>query len=286
MHVENYTTELIEKNGIFFAKKEEQVSYPENGNEICFQLEEESFWFKHRNDCIVEAVLKYCPKNVFFDIGGGNGFVSERLQKSGIPTVLVEPGIQGCINAKKRNVQPVICSTLDNASFNKNTLPSIGLFDVVEHIENDASFLSQAFTLLRDDGYIFISVPAFMALWSDEDVKAGHFRRYRTQDLENVLTRLGFTIEYSTYIFSVLPVAVFLFRVIPTKMGLIRKPGSLNEHKKDHRARKGIVNFLLERLWRYEVKSIKRGRRIPIGGSCFVVARKPSALVQVLNSGK
>src|SRR5882762_915370 len=98
-----------------FSKKISKISYPETGNENCFQIEENSFWFNHRNNCVREAVLRYSPNSIFFDIGGGNGFVARELENKGISTVLVEPGIQGCLNAKKRNLKNLICSTLENA---------------------------------------------------------------------------------------------------------------------------------------------------------------------------
>ena len=42
------------------------------------QLEEDSFWFNHRNNIIANAVKKHSKGNVFFDIGGGNGFVAKK----------------------------------------------------------------------------------------------------------------------------------------------------------------------------------------------------------------
>src|SRR4051794_8998163 len=39
------------EDGVWFASKREPVSYLEEGNALCFQLEEKSFWFAHRNAC-------------------------------------------------------------------------------------------------------------------------------------------------------------------------------------------------------------------------------------------
>ncbi len=277
INIGNYSTELIDRDGILFSKKVSKISYPEIGNENCFQIEENSFWFNHRNNCITEAVLKYCPTSVFFDIGGGNGFVARGLENKGISTVLVEPGIQGCLNAKKRNLQNIICSTLENASFNNNSIPAIGLFDVVEHIDNDVAFLTDIHKLLIENGFVFITVPAYKTLWSNEDVEAGHFRRYTKEELEKKLKAIGFKIEYSTYIFSILIVAVFLFRTVPSKFGLIKKSNTLDVHKKDHESKKGIMGTILARIWNFELMKIRNGKSLPFGGSCFLIARKISA---------
>lgn len=274
IRLQKYSNDLIERNGILFANKETEISYPKSGNENCFQIEENSFWFKHRNNCIIEAVKKHCPNNLFFDIGGGNGFIAKGLEDNGISTVLIEPGLQGCLNAKKRNLKNIVCSTLENASLKKGEIPSIGLFDVVEHIENDVEFLTSTYTLLKEDGFVFITVPAFNTLWSNEDVDAGHYRRYTIKELEDKLKSIGFVIEYSTYIFSILTVAVFLFRALPSKLGLNKNSDSFDKHKNEHKRKKGIIDEVLNWIWKFELNKIRKGSKIPIGGSCFVIARK------------
>jgi hypothetical protein len=67
-----------------------------NGNDNCFALEDNSFWFKYRNNCIIQLAKQYVKDNLLFEIGGGNGFVSKGLEENGIQTCLIEPGIQGC----------------------------------------------------------------------------------------------------------------------------------------------------------------------------------------------
>ncbi len=275
VNLENYSSELVEKDGLYFSNQRAAISYPEKGNEDCFVLEDSSFWFKHRNDCIIEAVQKYAGHDVFFDIGGGNGFVSKGLTEHGIETVLVEPGIAGCLNAQKRGIKNIVCSTLQNASFKAGSIPAVGLFDVVEHIENDREFLTHIRSFLEDDGLVFMTVPAYQTLWSDEDDDAGHFRRYTLTEIENRLIQAGFKIEYSTYIFSILPVPVFLLRSLPSKFGLY-KTDDLDVRKAEHQGKSGVVDKLLGRIWSLEIEKIRQGGRILMGGSCFLVARKAS----------
>jgi hypothetical protein len=47
------------KDGIYYAAGAEAISYPEEGNEACFEIEDQSFWFRHRNDCIRELVRNF-----------------------------------------------------------------------------------------------------------------------------------------------------------------------------------------------------------------------------------
>ena len=94
----------LSEDGIWYASDTETISYPSDGNEACFSVEENSFWFRHRNNCIVSVVNSYPPANkgTIFDIGGGNGFVSSRLANAGFDVALVEPGPTGAYYAKTR----------------------------------------------------------------------------------------------------------------------------------------------------------------------------------------
>jgi 2-polyprenyl-3-methyl-5-hydroxy-6-metoxy-1,4-benzoquinol methylase len=275
MEIEAIAKDVVKKeDGIFYSKKNSTISYPEKGNENCMQLEKNSFWFLHRNEIILKAVTKYSYSSTFFDIGGGNGFVAKGLQDAGINVVLVEPGKAGAVNARKRGIHNVICSTLEDAHFKNESMDSAGLFDVVEHIENDQEFLKQIYTYIKKDGCIYITVPAFNFLWSNEDKDAGHFRRYKLKEIEATLQQAGFAIEYSTYIFSILPLPVFLFRTLPSKLGLNKRSQDIQKHKKEHKAGNGIINSILSKIWKWELSQIEHSKKMSIGGSCFVIGRK------------
>lgn len=146
----------------------------------------------------------------------------------------------------------------------------MGLFDVLEHIENDIGFLTLIYEKLKNNGLLYCTVPAYTFLWSAEDVDAGHFRRYLKSKLCNKLNSCGFKIEYATYFFSILPIPIFLFRTIPS---LIHKKKTSSQEKNCSEHNKG-QGSLFQKIWEMELKLIEKKRRIPFGGSCFVVARK------------
>ena len=275
MNIEKLANNIERKDdGIYYSRSNSKISYPDSGNENCMQLEENSFWFSHRNKIISSVVSTYSKSKTFFDIGGGNGFVSKGLQINGIKTVVVEPGVVGAKNAKKRNVENVICSTLEDARFEKCSLGAVGLFDVVEHIENDTKFLNEIYEYIENGEYIYITVPAFKMLWSEEDDDAGHYRRYTLKELERKLKTAGFSIKYSTYFFSILPFPIFLFRSLPSKLGINRKSNDLNKHKKEHQQKREFTNTILNKIWNIEEARIRKLKRLKFGGSCLVVGKK------------
>jgi hypothetical protein len=274
LNLNEYADNVIEKDGIFFCKNNVSVSYPEDGNQSCFVIEDNSFWFRHRNNCIVETVKKHSKDKFFFDIGGGNGFVSLGLQKSGIETVVVEPGMQGCLNAKSRGLNNIMCATLQDAAFRKGTIESAGLFDVVEHIENDVDFLKTLSEFLKSGAKLYLTVPSFNWLWSQEDKIAGHYRRYTLKSIKNVLKQAGYEVEYATYFFSILPFPILLFRCFPFWLGLAKKNEDLSKNQQEHKEKKGFLSTLINGIWKWELKRITHNKSIKFGGSCLVVAKK------------
>ena len=201
----------LDSKGIYYADLTEAISYPKKFNELCFEVEENSFWFRHRNHCIIEMIKNFrsSTDGPIFDVGGGNGFVAKGLLDAGLDVVLVEPGQAGAINAKKRGIPHVICVTTHTAKFKTESIPAIGVFDVVEHIEDDIGFLKHLWELLVPGGMLYLTVPAYQFLWSQEDVEGGHFRRYTLSNLKKKMMHTGFDISYSSYIFSYLPILYF-----------------------------------------------------------------------------
>ncbi len=261
------------QSGLWTSRTASLISYPEEGNQSCFAVEEASFWFRHRNACILNAVRSFPPSGTFFDVGGGNGYVSRALQEDGFDVVLVEPGATGAQNARHRGIRNVVQSTLEDAAFQPQTLPAVGLFDVVEHIEDDLAFLREINRLLTPDGRVYIAVPAFQWLWSHEDESAHHWRRYTIASLSKVLQQSGYVVEYSTYFFGFLILPIFFFRVLPYRLGLRRAVDAHLASRSDHVPNRH-VNEILNKLTSRELSKISAGKRLKRGGSCLVVARK------------
>jgi 2-polyprenyl-3-methyl-5-hydroxy-6-metoxy-1,4-benzoquinol methylase len=268
---------ILDNNGIYTSSINTQNGFSTDGhNKIFDHLEENSFWFKFRNKYIQSVINKYAPHNKLLDIGGGNGYVSLGLQNTGINVTLIEPGYQGCVNAKKRGVKSVICSTIEDCGFEENSIESVGLFDVLEHIEDDKSFLLNINNLMKDDSYIFITVPAYKFLWSNDDTVGGHFKRHTIKSLNLLLEENGFKKVYATYFFSFLVFPIFIFRTLPYLLKItspkkdIKNEKDINEHKN----RQGLTGKLLQLFFKIESKLISKNKIIIFGGSILLVAKK------------
>lgn len=267
------TKNLIpDKEGVWRASNIPKVSYPEEARQVLFSLEENSFWFQHRNRCIKTILSRFPPKEYIIDVGGGNGFVSLCIQDAGYEIILLEPGSEGIINAQKRGIKNILHTTFQGARFPDCSIDSIGLFDVLEHMEGDQDFLAQASDAMKKGSLLYITVPAHRYLWSDTDVYSGHFRRYSISSLTEALNRSGFKIKYVSYFFSGLSVPIFLFRTLPTILRF-SKGETLFETKRTHRRRKGFGESILDRHWQREVEKLQSGK-IFTGSSIIAVADK------------
>jgi SAM-dependent methyltransferase len=259
------------QDGMWQPFEIEKISYPDNGNNSCYEIEDQSFWFKNRNKIIYEVIKKYSIGGPIFDVGGGNGFVSNYLSKLGFDTVLIEPGVGGCINGRGRGLKNIINSNFDTTHFYPNSIPNIGIFDVLEHVDNQNKFLEILYTNMVPGGRLFITVPSFNILWSEEDRQAGHYRRYRNKELHKLLDDYGFDVLYASYFFSFLIIPIFLFRTIPSILGFYKI--NSQQFKRQHRSNSN-PNCLLEMLMKFELNKVKKGKSIFFGSSSLLVARK------------
>jgi 2-polyprenyl-3-methyl-5-hydroxy-6-metoxy-1,4-benzoquinol methylase len=262
-------------DGIWYSADMERVSYPDTGHEAAFAVEESSFWFRHRNDCIAEVARQFPPAagGAIFDIGGGNGYVTRGLINAGFNAVLVEPGPAGANNARRRGLENVICATSDAARFNESSLSAVGLFDVIEHVDNDLAFLRSIRLIMRDDGMLYATVPAYQSLWSDEDEDAGHFRRHTIASISRVVEAAGFEVAFASYIFRFLPLPILLLRALPYRLGIKRQHATSQAAARDHATSGGPASRILESLLRSELHVLSAKREMRFGGSILIAAR-------------
>jgi SAM-dependent methyltransferase len=273
MDIEQITSLLIEDEyGIYRNPAQTALTYPSDGNARCFQLEDNSFWFKHRNQCIISMIKRFTPEGLILDIGGGNGYVTKGLLDQGLNAALLEPGPVGAYNAKvERKIPTVICSTLENANFQPSTINAISCFDVIEHIQDDREFINQIGKVLKSGGLLYGTVPAYKWLWSGADVRAKHYKRYTLEDI-SLLLKPEFELLFTSYLFAPLVLPIFVSRRMPYLLRFARQASALPAHV-EHGTEGKNSKILDYFLWQ-EYKKIAAGAAIKYGTSCLFTARK------------
>lgn len=141
------------------------------------------------------------------------------------------------------------------------------LMDVLEHIEDAAGALRYAADHCKPGGYLFVTLPALMALWSRHDEFLGHQHRYNLDDFRALAGEAGsLQIEKLFYYFaSILPVAA------PVRWAK-RLVGSANYS--DMRRTSPAADALLKSVLRWERTWMERNQTA--GLSVVAVCRKQS----------
>ena len=140
----------------------------------------------------------------------------------------------------------------------------IGLFDVLEHIEDDVGSLVALRQRLGEGGKILITVPALPALWSGHDVRHHHFRRYTKASLAEAAQKAGLKVTYASY---------FNFFLFPLAVAARAVKGLSRSDVPDDRMPSSWANALLTRVFGTERHLLGRVR-LPIGLSLAVVLEK------------
>lgn len=263
--------------GNWAAAHSGEVSFPEEAHADLAVIEDSSYWFAHRNAVIASIVGQFPPGGTIFDVGGGNGFVSRGLSRAGQDCVVIEPGIAGVRVARQRGLK-AIHSNFEALLAPPESIPAIGLFDVLEHIEDAGAALSALNRSLCPGGMIYVAVPAFSFLWSVQDSYGGHFRRYTLGGLARNLRQSGFDPLFGTYFFSSLVAPVFLLRTLPSALGFRRGENAASNGANEHRLPAGAIGRALQGSFEWEARRISAGRTVPVGASCVIAARKISGI--------
>lgn len=269
----NLTADLkLDSDGVWMSDRTSAISHPDEYQQWYLAVEDTSYWFQHRADCVVACLNLYAPAGPVLDIGGGNGHVSLAMKRAGFEIVLLEPSMEGVKNARHRGIEPVLCTTLEDSGLKEHCVAAAGLFDVLEHVADDAGFLRRIHTILGPNGLLYLTVPAFRFLWSRHDDRVGHFRRYSLSGLLPLLDECGFSVEFCSYLFAPLVLPIFLLRSLPTRLRLHSRD-ELGNFKREHAAEGGVMDRVMRRLLSLEKRAIAKKKSIPLGSSCLVVAR-------------
>ncbi|ADC62722.1 class I SAM-dependent methyltransferase [Allochromatium vinosum] len=233
-------------------------------------LEAENFWFRARNYLIVWALRRHFPRmRRYLEIGCGTGYVL-----AGVAEAYPQADIAGSevfsvglpFAATRVNKAELLQMDARRIPY-ADEFDVIGAFDVLEHIEEDATVLMEMRRALRSEGGIAITVPQHPWLWSRQDDYACHVRRYRVGELREKVSRVGFTVVFETSFVSLLLPAMLASRLTQSKTS------SDEDHFSELRL-PTLINRIFETTMDLERLLIRIGLRFPIGGSRLLIARK------------
>ena len=206
--------------------------------------------FKHWYYITKFNAVKYALSNFnlksykVLDVGAGSGFFTEKLilndsAKSGI---CIDVNYNSAHKHKRLSINYVKDIQIEDIK----SADVILFMDVLEHVENDSKLLSEYVEESMPGTVVIITVPAFQQLWSGHDEYLGHFRRYRIDDVENLILKNGMKLHSIKYLFgSIFPIAWVVRKI------------KKNEIKSDMKSNNLIINYLLIKLLNFEHKYLR-----------------------------
>jgi hypothetical protein len=133
--------------------------------------------------------------------------------------------------------------------------------DVIEHMMDDNKAMMKIGSLIDDCGFLVLTVPAYMCLWSAHDVLNHHYRRYTKKELLGKLPG-DLAVRKITYFNTLLLPAAILDKVLFARK---KASYSLKPNK--------LVNKILYSIFSIE-KYLLKWIDLPFGVSILLIAQK------------
>lgn len=231
---------------------------------------EQRYWWHQGRIEIIRTYMKWASRNMpssaILNVGCGTGGTIDMLEKFGTVDNVdtSDDAISFANNLGYRNITKVDDV---NLPFKDKAYDIVGAFDVLEHIEDHRSALAEWKRVLKDDGAIVITVPAYQWLWSGHDVAMHHWRRYTMKSLIALATEAGLRPERKSYAISF---------SLPLVAGF-RLAGKILDRGTDSDASfvpvPGAINKLFTAFLKAEAK-LHNTFSLPAGSSLITILRK------------
>ena len=150
---------------------------------------------------------KVDPSDVVLDFGAGFGEYCNRFYNDGYLKIQAVEIDESMYAKYMCPVQKALC-------FEDDKFDLIYSCNVLEHIDNEQEIVDALVTKLKKEGKIKFFVPAKQILFSEMDVRVGHFRRYEKQDLIYILHAAGLDITRCYYYDFLGFFATLLYKII------------------------------------------------------------------------
>ena len=231
-----------------------------------YDVEDRHWWFRGRW-AVIEALLARTPlppEPRILDAGCGTGGNLVRYGEMG-QAAGVDPSADAVRFCRERGFDTVVQAGLEQLPFEADSFDLIAATDVIEHIAAEHEALRELWRVAAPGAALLLTVPAYMWLWSEEDEKLHHQRRYTRPRLRRAVEGAGWEPRVATYFNSLLLAPIALARRLPR-----RGDGNQAEIERTPPSLDGPLSLPM----RFEARLIRAGVRLPAGVSVGIVCRK------------
>lgn len=232
------------------------------------RAEDRHWWYQGRRSVLERAIarLELPAQARILDAGCGSGRNMVELAHHGVVTG-VELSPTSVQLARDRSAGEVLEGSVMDMPFDDDSFDLTVSLDVIEHLEDDVSALSELRRVTKPGGALLVTVPAYQWLWSGHDVINHHHRRYNRRTLLAAAQNAGWQLDSASHFnFLLLPAAILL-------RALERFKPSTTKSSLDLWVPPAPLNWALRQPLNLEAAVIGRGGSIPAGLSLLAVFR-------------
>jgi ubiquinone/menaquinone biosynthesis C-methylase UbiE len=247
--------------------------------------EDRHWWFASRTRAILSYLDRYIGpgKNLrVLDIGCGAANMTHHLRHYG-HVVGVDNNPKPLEIARERGLE-AHQGTADHLPFGDSEFDIVALLDTVEHVPAEDQVFEECRRVLRgagaaadaSGGKLLVTVPAFMFLWSRNDVINMHQRRYTASELKEKLERHGFRvlrISYNNFFIFPLAAGVILLRRGRAEPELASPHFDDRSYQVEMEPAPPLLNAVLTAVGKIET-ALMRHISLPFGTSIIAIAEK------------
>lgn len=225
-------------------------------------LYEQHWWWRAREAAIVReirALFRPDGSREFLDVGCGDGLLFGRLAAFGrVDGVEIDP-LTVAVDSPWR--QRIHFGPFDESYQPERRYDLILMLDVLEHLPDPAAALRHARSLLKPQGALLMTVPAFNVLWTSHDELNRHFTRYTKQSFRELACSAGVGLQRMRYLFQ---------WTFPAKLAVRLKEAVLRSEARPPELPPRMVNSLLTTASRWEEATLGR-LGAPFGSSLLAI---------------
>jgi len=234
-----------------------------------FEVEKSHWWFKVRRNIIFSILSKYKIEKdkKILDYGCGSGFFVGQLQKKSFNAYGMDISKKAIECGIGRGVKNLFQENEMKVNFPDSYFNVILAMDVIEHIEDDKSAIRELRKLLKSDGYLIITVPAYQWMWGIQDEATHHYRRYTTNSISGLVKNFpDLRILKKTYFNTFLFLPVALVRLMSKWLNIKNRESDFDINNK-------FINAIFYSIFNLESQFI-RFTNFPFGVSILLVLKK------------
>lgn len=262
------------------AEELEGIGFPSGWMDRQSAWEDAHAWAGARSKLIGQVVIhafggrEAARARRFLEVGCGVGTVLAHLSGLGLDVTGCETTRAGLVHTRRRAPGAALLRADLTRLGIQAWYDAAGLFDVLEHLDDEAPLLAALRRALRPGGRLFVTVPAYAWLFGLRDRIGGHRRRYTAAELRVTLERNGFRVRKVTY-FGALLLPLLAALRLRERLSPPRVPAGTIGTELDEARASPIINALVRYTFALE-RALLLGYALPAGTSVLAVAERPA----------